>query len=127
MSAHTPGPWRWLPNMTRLVSDDGAGVLSPWWDSETEEDGVAISDSDARRIVACVNACEGLNPEAIPGAVEVLRLCAASVCAGWPGQSRCTGELACGNCRARQALAALTGEEQSLTPAEEAREAQGRG
>jgi hypothetical protein len=28
--------------------------------------------ADAERIVACVNACAGLNPEAIPGLVQVV-------------------------------------------------------
>ncbi len=30
--------------------------------------------SNARRIVACVNACEGINPEAVPELLEALKI-----------------------------------------------------
>ena len=34
---------------------------------------VARDEEHARRIVACVNACEGINPEAVPELVDALR------------------------------------------------------
>jgi hypothetical protein len=33
-----------------------------------------VSNEDAGRIVACVNACDGINPEAIPGMLEALHI-----------------------------------------------------
>jgi len=74
----TPGPWQ-----TARLDLDRCRV-----DIETVERGDDLPDqgytiavcysgakdegANARRIVACVNACEGINPEAVPEMVEVL-------------------------------------------------------
>jgi len=70
MSDHTPEPWRLYPPgacvphydvRERIVSDcpSGRSVSDP------------ISEADARRIVACVNACAGIPTEALEaGAVR---------------------------------------------------------
>ena len=60
---HTPGEWAWLKGHARLVSDGGAGVLSPWWDFETEADGIAVSPEDARLIAAAPEMLEALRAE----------------------------------------------------------------
>jgi hypothetical protein len=68
--AHTPGPWKALNWMVYDGNDKpiceckgkvvGAGLSAP--------------DHNANRIVACVNACEGLNPEAVKEMYEMLRV-----------------------------------------------------
>ncbi len=63
MDKHTPGPW--------LYSDDGKNIIS--MDDEANENFVvAILDgpdkiANAQRIVACVNACEGIPNEDLEG------------------------------------------------------------
>jgi hypothetical protein len=62
MSAHTPGPWHVEPggdNIIRgpngeCVCADGSGAFI-----------AIVNDEDARRIVTCVNACEGILTEAL--------------------------------------------------------------
>jgi len=54
---HTPEPWK---------NDPELGVLSLFWKSVEE------TDANAARIVACVNACAGINPEAVPELVNAL-------------------------------------------------------
>jgi len=51
MSEHTPGP---------LEVYDETNIFAP---SSPRNADIA---ADAKRIVACVNACEGINPEAVP-------------------------------------------------------------
>ncbi|MCP4113796.1 MAG: hypothetical protein GY737_00040 [Desulfobacteraceae bacterium] len=71
---HTPGPW---------VNDRGTIVTQPNGDfvqpiAECHLDargsmfciGAAEKDRNAARIVACVNALEGLDPEAIKGLID---------------------------------------------------------
>ena len=86
MNKHTPGPWQAM-----LLPEDTQGVLGHrfWIRAESgAEDGnmcisdISLRDSDmanARRIVACVNACEGINPEAVPDLLTVLRAAVARV------------------------------------------------
>lgn len=66
MSDHAPEPWElYSPGgipQPALVTPDG----TVWMRFN--------SLADAQRIVACVNALAGLNPEAIPALVEALKL-----------------------------------------------------
>jgi hypothetical protein len=84
---HTPEPW--LPKapskvsglasagLWRIVNQDGE-TIAKISQSATEEQDAA----DAARIVACVNACAGINPEAVPDMLDALRAIAAACSAG---------------------------------------------
>ena len=87
MNKHTPGPWTYHhePSLNRYaVRAEPFGtetILSisywsrtPIWDRERAE-------ADASRIVSCVNACDGINPEAVP---DLLAACKA-VDDAWTG------------------------------------------
>lgn len=103
--SHTPEPWQFI----RVNTSDGFGgtygqamfiggvgdspdiVCSGYGAHATSED-LNITDDDAARIVACVNACTGLNPEAVP---DLLAACKAALelfdgpdpgadCSNWP-------------------------------------------
>jgi hypothetical protein len=41
----------------------------------THLDDTARDEANTHRIVACVNACEGINPEAVPDMLEALEAC----------------------------------------------------
>ncbi len=62
---HTPEPW--------YYRQGGECVMAP-------DDWVCIvhnndhREANARRIVACVNACKGINPEAVPDLLEALQV-----------------------------------------------------
>lgn len=85
MNKHTPGPWTYHhePSLNRYaVRAEPFGtetILSisywsrtPIWDRERAE-------ADASRIVSCVNACDGINPEAVP---DLLAACEAALSFG---------------------------------------------
>ena len=74
-SKHKPGPWivgNGHPNMPGLSiffhDTSKAGV----WKRRVDDLNGRFSVEDATRIVACVNACEGINPEAVPELLEAL-------------------------------------------------------
>lgn len=76
MSGHTPEPWR-----VDKLGDDGRVICGPegepiadWTCSSQKYDelGDWVTEPDADRIVACVNACVGINPEAVQ---ELLSAC----------------------------------------------------
>lgn len=54
MSKHTPGPWKAYDNCVFAMRDHTLYVIDK-----------AQSEANARRIVACVNACEGISTEAL--------------------------------------------------------------
>lgn len=62
MTMHTPGPWR-IDEYRNFVTPDGplylGGVTTPLTLGEDMRKGW----ENARRIVACVNACEGISTE----------------------------------------------------------------
>jgi len=81
-SGHTPEPWAvtildGVP-FIRFMDSEGvhikiAGpITGRWWYGQADKDRTAESIANAERIVACVNGCAGLNPEAVP---ELLAAC----------------------------------------------------
>lgn len=60
MSGHTPEPWR----ARKITSSNGQYVLT---DGE-KHISLVPRENDARRIIACVNACEGIDDEVLEGA-----------------------------------------------------------
>lgn len=70
MSKHTPGPW-----IVEDVSEDGLAVFSETGPIVAQCHRPDASDhaANAERIIACVNGCEGLNPEAFGDLLEALK------------------------------------------------------
>ena len=82
-SKHTPGPWKTIEDNflnTRIFSELGHGDLRIVW-AEQQGDVAYIvpkhdgdkGNSNAARIVACVNACERINPLAVPKMLAALK------------------------------------------------------
>lgn len=76
---HTPGRWQLgtVPSsasdgspVRRIENTDKGQSMQTLCDvyGLTQEE----ADANAARIVACVNACEGINPEAVPDTVKAL-------------------------------------------------------
>ena len=71
---HTPEPWHvtgYLGNerpvqAVGISAQGGTEVIQPTFDDD-------LAEINFERMVACVNACEGLNPEAVPEIVKVAR------------------------------------------------------
>jgi hypothetical protein len=66
MTAHTPEPWTTNPDINRLgwiIESSATG----------EEVAITRFRPNAARIVACVNACAGINPEAVPDMLAALQ------------------------------------------------------
>ena len=75
---HTPGPWRFSKDSMRVYFTDASGEEPPICDMEVN-DIMAIEDrreveANAARIVACVNACDGISDPA-----EFIRMACALV------------------------------------------------
>ena len=69
MSEHTQGPWHTGGDGTIIYDKDGWGIASATVFHGRQEPGTAAAN--ARRIVACVNACEGASTEVLErGAVH---------------------------------------------------------
>ena len=60
---HTPGPWELVNVFPCAKREHCRWIINP--DVATGK-----SKANAARIVACVNACEGINPEAVPGLLK---------------------------------------------------------
>ena len=70
---HTPTPWR--QNGPDVMYQDRTVCSCGYWPGEPlegEEELCAEHEANAARITACVNACEGIKPEAVP---ELLAAC----------------------------------------------------
>jgi hypothetical protein len=74
---HTPEPWKvqTLHSDGMIVTRDRLEIVTPEWDVVTGTPGAPPirRSSDASRIVACVNALAGMNPEAVAELVEAAR------------------------------------------------------
>jgi hypothetical protein len=69
---HTPEPW---PTPVRFdIIGPADDDCSNYW--EIGDFGMLEREEDADRIVACVNGCAGINPEAVPEFVHLARLVA---------------------------------------------------
>lgn len=69
---HTPEPWMAdLEDYASVIDSDGICVceMPPYTRSPNREKARA----NAERIVACVNACKGINPEAVPDLLDALK------------------------------------------------------
>ena len=81
MSKQTPEPWVFSPDRhTHDCFIHAANAEEKYGYIDNDDGGVFGSsewnwfkDEDAKRTVACVNACAGINPEAVPDVVEALR------------------------------------------------------
>ena len=62
---HTPEPWKAVGQDIRDGNEDNI-VTVPYGDDPEQ------AEANARRIVSCVNACEGINPDAVPELLEAL-------------------------------------------------------
>lgn len=77
---HTKGPWHIKENYDNMINEEKPGrhtikSANGWniariWGNV----GDGTSTANARRIVACVNACEGLNPEAVKELLAEIKL-----------------------------------------------------
>ncbi len=70
MSKHTPGPWRQKPDNKKSVQFyiTGSAYRNPGWKN------VPKNEVNAEHIVACVNALEDINPEAVPDLIAITKL-----------------------------------------------------
>lgn len=82
---HTPTEWEVGagPHTRDREVFDNDGMLIA--DCRTNTRGAAEECANAARIVACVNACEGINPEAVPELLEALKHALDSITHGQPG------------------------------------------
>lgn len=100
---HTPGPLKDDPSVPWRRNPETIPAKTPWKAGRPARDpkaGVCLTsangemiggvtwDSDAARIVACVNACEGLaDPSVVPTLVELLRDLLGDLRMAGPGSS----------------------------------------
>ena len=80
-TAHTPGPWRVYnfgdggPGLMVAASDEAETYVAQCDNISASAISKEQMIANARRIVACVNACEGIaNPEAVGELVEACQL-----------------------------------------------------
>jgi len=133
MSNHTPEPWHWNLEDYSMATLSGPDYMeqhvlavSPC-DSCLEVAKKKSSDqkpswkwgrcmtptkANADRIVACVNACKGINPEAVPDLLEALERCVSAMCNNDGSQDADT-ENACAVRRAGVAISIAKGETSS--------------
>ena len=75
MRNHTPEPWGFTDHGQNIDGDDwysiNRGSIDIAYERWSQND-EPTRRANALRIVACVNACEGINPEAVP---ELLKAC----------------------------------------------------
>lgn len=70
---HTPTPWEKLKDYSITSPDAELGSQVLYMPSnEAFKKGGFKREADLNRAIACVNACEGINPEAISGLIETL-------------------------------------------------------
>ncbi len=74
MSKHTPEPWSLDEFYMEYAGGSSVPIISPWiqdyfgrGDRRHEE-----AAANMARIVACVNACAGINPEAVPELIRAV-------------------------------------------------------
>ena len=73
MADYTSGPWRWVERRATALVLIGNGDHAVAHMAPSRRQPAKRADAD--RIVACVNACDGINPEAVP---DLLAACEAA-------------------------------------------------
>jgi hypothetical protein len=73
---HTPEPWINLAQGV-VITDDVGHHIAELEPSQETRLSATTQRANGLRIVACVNACAGINPNAVPKMMESLRLIAA--------------------------------------------------
>lgn len=71
---HTPEPWSAAtrgPNGCPIIGHKGL-MVAMLAHSSLDKDHGEVADANEQRIVACVNACAGINPEAIKPMIDAL-------------------------------------------------------
>lgn len=66
---HTPGPWKKYDGRNCIEIGSRSSHVVTFHDGP----GGGNDHANAARIVACVNACEGINPEAVREMLEALK------------------------------------------------------
>lgn len=70
---HTPGPWGVVPGHSVLDIVAGGGAIATTTGGVYWEPYSGVQEANARRIVDCVNACEGIaDPSVVPELVAAL-------------------------------------------------------
>ncbi len=81
MSKHTSGKWTLRYDGDKImilgpIKDDGWQTVLAYLDKRNTPQ----AEANAERIIDCVNACEGINPKAVPETLEILKkLCDRSI------------------------------------------------
>src|SRR4051812_5176576 len=70
-AAHTPEPWRYGPCEQHL--DGSVRMCFHLRDHHGYLIDLTYTDANGLRAVACVNACKGINPEAVPDMLSALK------------------------------------------------------
>lgn len=72
---HTPGLWtvQNVSNRWAVGSTNAPGWIIAEYTRRPGER-ISLTEANAERIVACVNACEGIDPEAVPRMLAALKL-----------------------------------------------------
>ena len=74
MSKHTPEPWKVFVKGRTLEVQDGAGLpIAAWPGFDDSRRPIAEHRANVLRIVACVNACEGIDPGAVKELLEAAK------------------------------------------------------
>ena len=75
MSKHTPEPWKVVarPGLLSVIGAERPDFAVAFMNLRPPPDGEEEERANAERIVACVNACEEIDPETIPALLEALR------------------------------------------------------
>ena len=66
---HTPGPWtaELDAHGRGRVKGNGCWVATTWTNADDDSHKRYPAEANARRLVACLNACEGISTEALEG------------------------------------------------------------
>ena len=70
---HTQEPWAVSENGLDILAES-QGAENGWYELATVSGELSTADdaANAERIAACVNACKGIDPEAVPAMLEAL-------------------------------------------------------
>lgn len=71
---HTKEPWAVAPETPCLIWAEGGRVCIGAADAPNNRHAPGEAKANARRIVICVNACEGLSNETLEGQIKTLQL-----------------------------------------------------